>query len=472
MSFDTLGLSADILRAVAEQGYSEPTPIQRQAIPVVLRGKDLLAGAQTGTGKTAGFTLPLLELLHEHAQGKGRRPVRALVLTPTRELAAQVGESVEIYGKHLPLRSTVVFGGVKINPQIEKLRHGVDILVATPGRLLDHAQQRTVDLSHVEILVLDEADRMLDMGFIHDIRKVLKLLPRDRQNLLFSATYSNEIKLLANDLLNEPELIEVARRNTAAETVAQMVYPVDKARKRELLSHKIGAENWRQVLVFTRTKHGANRLAKQLEHDGLRAAAIHGNKSQGARTRALADFKKGDVRVLVATDIAARGLDIDQLPHVVNFELPNVPEDYVHRIGRTGRAGNEGEAVSLVCVDELKLLKDIERLLKRKIPQEIIPGYEVDPTIKAEPIQNGRGGRRGQGGGQNADGHTEHKRPRRAPNKKRGDSQAKQTEGNRSKRREASAQDKPGQHQSRPANRSKPVSRPGKSRRVASLLGG
>ena len=399
MSFDSLGLSAELLRAVSEQGYSEPTPVQAQAIPVVLQGKDILAGAQTGTGKTAGFTLPLLQLLSEHAQGKGRRPVRALVLTPTRELAAQVGESVETYGKHLPLKSTVIFGGVKINPQIEKLRHGVDILVATPGRLLDHVQQKTLDLSKVEILVLDEADRMLDMGFIHDIRKVLALLPKNRQNLLFSATYSSDIKSLADRLLDNPVMIEVARRNTAAETVEQRVYPVDRGRKRELLSHLIGSKNWKQVLVFTRTKHGANRLAQQLEKDGLTAAAIHGNKSQGARTRALAGFKQGDVRVLVATDIAARGLDIDQLPHVVNFELPNVAEDYVHRIGRTGRAGNEGEAVSLVCVDEKGLLRDIERLLKRDITKEVLPGYEPDPSIKPEPIQNGRGGNRSGGRG-------------------------------------------------------------------------
>ena len=480
MSFDTLGLSAEILRAVAEQGYSEPTPIQRQAIPVVLQGKDILAGAQTGTGKTAGFTLPLLELLREHAQGKGHRPIRAMVLTPTRELAAQVGESVETYGRHLPLRSTVVFGGVKINPQIEKLRHGVDILVATPGRLLDHAQQNTVDLSHVEILVLDEADRMLDMGFIHDIRRVLKLLPGKRQNLLFSATYSDEIKQLANDLLHEPVLIEVARRNTAAETVAQVVYPVDKGRKRELLSHKIGANNWRQVLVFTRTKHGANRLAQQLEKDGLKAAAIHGNKSQGARTRALADFKRGDVRVLVATDIAARGLDIDQLPHVVNFELPNVPEDYVHRIGRTGRAGNEGEAISLVCVDELKLLQDIERLLKRKILQEVVPGYEVDPSIKAEPIQNGRGARRPQEGGQQA-GHrdTEQKRPpRNTSSRKRGNAQTKPFERSGRTDRDTSAKSSHGSNKAKPVNRVKPASRPKATNRrstrqnqVPSLLG-
>jgi len=318
--------------------------------------------------------------------------VRALVLTPTRELAAQVQESVETYGRYLPLRSMVIFGGVKINPQIEKLRRGMDILVATPGRLLDHVQQKTLDLSHVEILVLDEADRMLDMGFIRDIRRILALLPADRQNLLFSATFSNEIKGLANGLLNDPALIEVARRNTAAELVTQTVYPVDRERKRELLSFLIGSNDWRQVLVFTRTKHGANRLAKQLIHDGLTAAAIHGNKSQGARTRALSDFKQGKVRVLVATDIAARGLDIDQLPHVVNFELPNVAEDYVHRIGRTGRAGNEGEAISLVCVDELKLLRDIERLLQREVPKLVLEGYEPDPTIKPEAIPNGRNG--------------------------------------------------------------------------------
>jgi ATP-dependent RNA helicase RhlE len=395
MLFTELGLSADILRAVSEQGYSEPTPIQAKAIPVVLEGRDVLAGAQTGTGKTAGFTLPLLQKLSEQKPAKGNRPVRALVLTPTRELAAQVAESVKTYSKFLPVRSAVIFGGVKINPQIETLRRGVDILVATPGRLLDHVNQKTLDLSQVEVLVLDEADRMLDMGFIHDIRKVLALLPKQRQNLLFSATFSNDIKKLADGLLNSPTLIEVAQRNTTSERVAQVVHYVDKKRKRELLSFLIGSGNWKQVLVFTRTKHGANRLAQQLEQDGLTAAAIHGNKSQGARTRALADFKRGAVRVLVATDIAARGLDIDQLPHVVNFELPNVPEDYVHRIGRTGRAGNEGEAMSLVCVDEHKLLRDIERLLKSEIPKVAIDGFEPDPTIKAEPIQNGRQNRGG-----------------------------------------------------------------------------
>ena len=394
MSFDTLGLSAELMRAIGEQGYTQPTPIQIKAIPLILRGKDVMAGAQTGTGKTAGFTLPLLQRLSASPAKNGGRPIRALVLTPTRELAAQVAESVETYGRHLPLKSAVIFGGVKINPQIDTLRRGVDILVATPGRLLDHAGQKTVDLSRIEILVLDEADRMLDMGFIHDIRKVLALLPENgaRQNLLFSATFSSEIKQLADRLLNRPELIEVARRNTTAERIEQVVHPVDKQRKRELLSHMIGSQNWRQVLVFTRTKHGANRLAQQLEKDGLRAAAIHGNKSQGARTRALKEFKDGDIRVLVATDIAARGLDIDRLPHVVNYELPNVAEDYVHRIGRTGRAGNEGQAISLVCVDEQKLLLDIQRLLKREIPKVVLAGYEPDPSIQAEPIQNGRNG--------------------------------------------------------------------------------
>jgi ATP-dependent RNA helicase RhlE len=398
MSFENLGLSAEILRAVEEQGYREPTPIQRQAIPVVLEGRDLMASAQTGTGKTAGFTLPLLQLLSKHDHPiKGRRPVRALILTPTRELAAQIGENVESYSKHLRLRSLVVFGGVSINPQMMKLRGGVDILVATPGRLLDLEHQNAVDLSKIEILVLDEADRMLDMGFIHDIRRVLSKLPAKRQNLLFSATFSDEIKGLASKLLHNPASVEVARRNTASEQIEQSVHFVDKKRKRELLSQMIGEGDWKQVLVFNRTKHGANHLAEQLNKDGITAAAIHGNKSQGARTRALADFKDGKIRVLVATDIAARGLDIDQLPHVVNYELPNVPEDYVHRIGRTGRAECTGEAISLVCVDEHKLLRDIERLLKREIPRIALPGYEPDPSIKAEPIINGR-----QGGGRGA----------------------------------------------------------------------
>jgi len=408
MSFESLGLSAELLRAVSEKGYSAPTPIQKQAIPVVLEGRDLMGGAQTGTGKTAGFTLPVLQRLMDTDQPrKGRRPIRALILTPTRELAAQVAESVQTYGRHLPLKSTVVYGGVSINPQKMKLIKGVDILVATPGRLLDHVNQNSANLSQVDILILDEADRMLDMGFIHDIRKVLALVPKKKQTLLFSATFSKEIKQLANGLMKSPALIEVARQNTAAESVTQVVHPVDKKRKRELLSLLIGTNNWQQVLVFSRTKHGANRLAEQLNTDGITAAAIHGNKSQGARTRALAEFKSGKVRVLVATDIAARGIDIDQLPHVVNYELPNVAEDYVHRIGRTGRAGNEGEAMSLVCVDELKLLKGIESLIKRDIPKVVIDNFTPDPSIKAEPIQNGRGRQQtnsARSGGRNSNG--------------------------------------------------------------------
>ena len=404
MSFNTLGLKAELLRAIETQGYTTPTPVQAQAIPAILKGGDILAGAQTGTGKTAAFTLPLLqriaEATSEETTTKRKRAVRALVLTPTRELAAQVAESTQNYGKHLALKSTVVFGGVNIKPQIDKLRQGVDIIIATPGRLLDHATQKTVDLSQVEILVLDEADRMLDMGFINDIKKIIALIPKQRQNLLFSATYSNEIKQLAQQLLNEPTMIEVARQNTATETVSQLVHPVDRVRKRELLTHIIDEGEWKQVLVFTRTKHSANRLSKQLEQSGITSAAIHGNKSQAQRTKALKSFKTNDIRVLVATDIAARGLDIDQLPHVVNFELPNVAEDYVHRIGRTGRAGNEGQAVSLVCIDELKLLSGIERLINRKINKETIEGFAPDPAIKAEVIPNGRnnsGGRQQQG---------------------------------------------------------------------------
>ncbi|CAG9249930.1 MULTISPECIES: DEAD/DEAH box helicase [Burkholderia] len=407
MSFESLGLAEPLVKAVNELGYTSPTPIQQQAIPAVLGGGDLLAGAQTGTGKTAGFTLPILQRLHTfYAEHRGaKRAVRALILTPTRELAAQVEESVRAYSKYLKLRSTVMFGGVSINPQIDALKRGVDIVVATPGRLLDHMQQKTIDLSDLDILVLDEADRMLDMGFIHDIKRVLAKLPPQRQNLLFSATFSDEIKSLADSLLDSPALIEVARRNTTAESVAQKIHPVDRDRKRELLTHLIREHNWFQVLVFTRTKHGANRLAEQLTKDGISAMAIHGNKSQSARTRALAEFKNSTLQVLVATDIAARGIDIDQLPHVVNFDLPNVPEDYVHRIGRTGRAGATGEAVSLVCVDEKQLLRDIERLIKREIPQEVIAGFEPDPNAKPEPIQQRRGqqprGGNGNGGGGN-----------------------------------------------------------------------
>jgi len=393
MSFSSLGLSDEIIRAVTERGYTIPTPIQLESIPAILSGRDLLAGAQTGTGKTAGFTLPILHQLSDKGikgPSSGRPPIRTLILVPTRELAAQVEESVRDYSKYLKLSSMVMIGGINIKQQIVRLRSRVDILVATPGRLLDHVQQKNIDLSHIQILVLDEADRMLDMGFIRDIKKILTLLPRQRQNLLFSATFSDEIQLLAEDLLNKPVMIEVAQRNATADKVTHVVHPVDRERKRNLLAHLIKQYRWQQVLVFTRTKHGANRLAGQLVADGINAAAIHGNKSQGARTRALAEFKSGKVQVLVATDIAARGLDIDQLPHVVNFDLPNVPEDYVHRIGRTGRAGREGEAVSLVCIDELKLLKDIERLIKREIPKRVIEGYEPDASIKAEPIENGR----------------------------------------------------------------------------------
>ncbi|VVD96360.1 RNA helicase [Pandoraea pneumonica] len=439
MSFETLGLSADILRAVGDLGYTQPTPIQQQAIPAVLQGGDLLAGAQTGTGKTAGFTLPILQMLSSRAApaaANGKRRVRALVLTPTRELAAQVEESVTQYGKYLKLNSMTVFGGVSMVPQVKQLARGVDILVATPGRLLDHMQQKTVDLSGVEILVLDEADRMLDMGFIRDIRRVLAVLPAKRQNLLFSATFSDEIKQLADGLLKSPALIEVARRNTTAETVAQKIHPVDRDRKRELLEHLVREHNWFQVLVFTRTKHGANRLAEQLTKGGVPALAIHGNKSQGARTRALAEFKSGTLQVLVATDIAARGIDIDQLPHVVNFDLPEVAEDYVHRIGRTGRAGAQGEAVSLVCVDEHQLLTAIERLIKRTIDREVIPGFEPDPHAVAQPIRkNQPGGRGGAPGGRGGRGDGQSARaPREAREGGRDGNRDGSRDGNRSPR--------------------------------------
>lgn len=433
MSFSNLGLSQELLRAVKEQGYDTPTPIQKQAIPVILSKKDVLAGAQTGTGKTAGFTLPLLQRLGEKVPQKGKRHVRALVLAPTRELAAQVGESVAAYGKYLPFKSTVIFGGVGIKPQINTLNRGVDIVIATPGRLLDHVEQKTLDLSKIEFLILDEADRMLDMGFIHDIKKILALLPKHRQNLLFSATFSNEIKKLADTLLNSPTLIEVARRNTSASTIKQFVHPVDRERKRELLTHLITEGKWQQVLVFTRTKHGANRLSAQLEKDGISAAAIHGNKSQSARTKALANFKDGSVRVLVATDIAARGIDIDQLPYVVNFELPNVPEDYVHRIGRTGRAGNGGAAISLVCIDEDTLLKNIQKLIKKPIERVRIQGFIPDPSIKAEPIQNRSNSHRNRSGGSGNRNNRSQKRPGGSGN--RSQSRSTQNRSSQSSRR-------------------------------------
>jgi ATP-dependent RNA helicase RhlE len=388
MLFEQLGLQAELLRAVSARGYTTPTPIQAQAIPVILNGRDVLAGAQTGTGKTAAYALPMLQLLSSRSN-KSRNP-RTLVLAPTRELAAQVNEFIADYARNLRLRSAVIFGGVPINPQIRRLRQGADVLVATPGRLLDHAGRGTVNLSEVEILVLDEADRMLDMGFIHDIRRILRLLPRRRQNLLFSATYTAAVRSLADRLLHSPEFIEVDRRSMEAELVTQVVHPVGHSHKRELLSLLIREGDWRQVLVFTKTKHGADRLEKQLKADGIRATAIHGNKSQAARTRALADFKSGEIRTLVATDVASRGLDIDHLPHVVNYELPDVAEDYVHRIGRTGRAGVQGIASSLVCFGERKLLANIQRLLGHSIPIEEISGFEHELVSLQEPGMDSR----------------------------------------------------------------------------------
>ncbi len=393
MTFEELKLAPAILQAVHEQGYNNPTPIQAQAIPAVLAGHDLLAGAQTGTGKTAAFTLPMLHRLAGSAAATskfGNRGVRALVLTPTRELAAQVEESVRTYGKHLALKSTVIFGGVGMNPQIERMKRGVDILVATPGRLLDLQQQGFMDLSTVEILVLDEADRMLDMGFIHDVKKVLALVPKDKQSLLFSATFSDEIRELANTLLKNPQSIQVTPRNTTVQRISQVIHPVGRGKKKQVLLHIIQQHNWSQVLVFTRTKFGANNVAEFLTKNGVQAMALHGNKSQSARTQALAGFKSGEIRALVATDIAARGIDIDDLPHVVNYEIPNVPEDYVHRIGRTGRAGATGEAVSLVCMDEEGFMMDIERFTKQQIPVQVIEGFGPEPGEKAEPIAMGR----------------------------------------------------------------------------------
>ncbi|AVS88110.1 RNA helicase, partial [Paracidovorax avenae] len=393
MTFDELNLAPAILKAVHEQGYETPTPIQAQAIPAVLAGHDLLAGAQTGTGKTAAFTLPMLNRLSQGPAPKskfGGKGVRALVLTPTRELAAQVEESVRAYGKYLDINSTVVFGGVGMNPQIDRIKRGVDVLVATPGRLLDLQQQGFLDLSTVEILVLDEADRMLDMGFIHDVKKVLALVPRDKQSLLFSATFSDEIRELANTLLKNPQSIQVTPRNTTVQRITQVIHPVGRGKKKQVLLHIIQEHNWSQVLVFTRTKFGANNVAEFLTKNGVNAMALHGNKSQSARTQALAGFKSGDIRALVATDIAARGIDIDELPHVVNYEIPNVPEDYVHRIGRTGRAGASGEAVSLVCMDEEGFMMEIERFTKQEIPVQVLDGFGPEEGEKAEPIAMGR----------------------------------------------------------------------------------
>jgi ATP-dependent RNA helicase RhlE len=387
-SFEGLGLSAALVRAVAEQGYTQPTPIQQQAIPVVLSGRDLLGAAQTGTGKTAGFALPMLQRLSAKANGShspARHPVRALVVTPTRELAAQVEQDIRTYGRHVALKTSLVYGGVGMQPQVDALRKGVDILVATPGRLLDHVQQKTVDLRQVEILVLDEADRMLDMGFIHDIRRILALLPASRQNLLFSATFPEEIRKLAASFMKDPATVEVARRNTPAELVSQLAYSVDAGNKRALLAHLVKSNDWHQVLVFVKTKHGANRLAQQLVREGVEADAIHGNKSQNARTRALDSFKKNQLRVLVATDIAARGLDIEALPHVVNYDLPHVAEDYVHRIGRTGRAGAEGEAISLVAAEDRPLMAAIERLMNRKVEVKTLAGFEQPRKQEHQP---------------------------------------------------------------------------------------
>jgi len=399
MSFNTLGLSPELKQAIESKGYSEPSEIQQQAIPSILQGNDIMAGAQTGTGKTAAFALPILQRL-QNDESKRRR-VRTLVLVPTRELASQVGDSFRSYGKNLRFRTSTLYGGVSIKTQIDKLKKGVDIVVATPGRLLDHLDKRTLDLSELEVLVLDEADRMLDMGFIRDIKKILKYLPKKKQNLLFSATFPKEIQALADSLLNSPKRIQVASSNSTADKVVQVVYPVDKSRKRELLTYCIKEEGWFQVLVFSRTKHGANKLASQLSKEGINADAFHGNKSQSQRTRALKDFKDSKTQVLVATDIAARGIDISLLPQVVNFDLPYVPEDYIHRIGRTARAGQEGKAVSLVSADEHKLLSDIERLLKQEIPRKIIQGFEPTQNLRSDPPKpksNNRGKGRSQRG--------------------------------------------------------------------------
>ena len=477
MAFSKLGLSDALLRAVADQGYTVPTPIQVQAIPAVLAGGDLLAGAQTGTGKTAGFVLPMLQRLSasasSHAAGP-RRPLRALILTPTRELAAQVEASIKTYGKHLKLTSMVLFGGVGIAPQTAQLKQGIDILVATPGRLLDHHGQGNVDFSRIEIFVLDEADRMLDMGFIPDIRRVLALLPKQRQNLLFSATFSAEIKALAEKLLNRPRTIEVTPPNSTVDAIAQRVHPVNREEKSKLLAWLVGHHRWRQVLVFTRTKHGADKLVRSLHGDGIGAVALHGNKSQNARTRALADFKAGAVEVMVATDIAARGIDIDQLPQVVNYDLPNVPEDYIHRIGRTGRAGADGEAISLVCVDEHEFLRDIERLIKRAIPREVIPGFEPDPNAVAQTVFTQRGRRQPQSGTAGAPrtaasgrGAAQARDPRSAPSKGQRPQPAQQQRGKTTEQPPARGQ---GRSQPQPGGPASPAA--GTGRRPGAGSGG
>ena len=390
MTFEELNLAPAIVQAVHEQGYTTPTPIQEQAIPAVLAGHDLLAGAQTGTGKTAAFSLPILHRLTQGGTQKPAGGIRALILSPTRELAAQIEDNLRSYAQHLPVKSTVIFGGVGMKPQIDRIRKGIDILVATPGRLLDLQQQGLLDLSHVEVLVLDEADRMLDMGFIHDVKKILALVPKDKQSLLFSATFSDDIRELAGTLLKNPQSIQVTPRNTTVQRITQIIHPVGRRKKKEALLHIIQEHNWSQVLVFTRTKFGANHVAEYLTKHGVTAMALHGNKSQSARTQALAGFKTGELRALVATDIAARGIDIDELPHVVNYEIPNVPEDYVHRIGRTGRAGREGHAVSLVCLDEEGFMMDIERFTKQEIPVQVLPDFGPEEGEKAEPIAMGR----------------------------------------------------------------------------------
>jgi ATP-dependent RNA helicase RhlE len=468
VTFADLNLCEQLQRAIADAGYTIPTPIQAQAIPYVLRGGDLLAGAQTGTGKTAGFTLPILHRLTEHPLNTPAGKPRCLILSPTRELAAQIGESVTTYGKYLPLKSMVVFGGVGVNPQINRLRKPVDILVATPGRLLDLVQQKALDLSGIEILVLDEADRMLDMGFIHDIKKVLALLPKKRQSLLFSATFSDDIKKLADNLLNTPDLVEVARRNASNALIEQSVHMVPQAHKRAMVSHLIKQNQWTQVLIFTRTKHGANRLAEKLVKDGIPAMAIHGNKSQNARTAALAEFKAGTIPALVATDIAARGLDIDQLPQVVNFELPNVPEDYVHRIGRTGRAGSSGAAISLVDREELGMLKDIEKLIKREIPRVAVEGFVAPEKGSEEPDrpprgQNPRGqnnGRSKQGQPQKSAGNANNQKSPQQRQSQPNGQRAAQVDGNRP------AQGNAGQRNGNQANK------PAQHRQGASAQGG